>query len=147
MANDKSGAVDSLNDVRLEKEQAIAFTGIDLLLEEICTISVPTFVQTAFTILDRFEGSWADVISQLATRPALDSSPNRRLFSVFERSFKQASIGSDLLVSTTSKKHCGEPKITRGSPLRVRICVIGKRCRRSHQSLSSQCDPRCAWRA
>ncbi|KAI6041632.1 hypothetical protein EDC04DRAFT_2601564 [Pisolithus marmoratus] len=75
MANGKPGAVGFVNEVRLGKEQTITFSGIDLLPERnltLYTLAVLTFVRTAFAILEKSEGSWADVIPQLATRQIIE---------------------------------------------------------------------------
>ncbi|KAI6141899.1 hypothetical protein BKA82DRAFT_1002995 [Pisolithus tinctorius] len=74
MANEKRTTIDFVNDVRLGKEQTIAFTGIDVLPERnptLSTLAVLTFVRTAFAILEKSEDSWA-AIPQLATRQTID---------------------------------------------------------------------------
>ncbi|KAI5983090.1 hypothetical protein EDD15DRAFT_1913835 [Pisolithus albus] len=75
MANEKPNAVNFVNDVRIGKEQTIAFTDIDLLPERnltLDTLAVLTFVRSAFTILGKSRGSWADVILQLASRQTVE---------------------------------------------------------------------------
>ncbi|KAI6020390.1 hypothetical protein BKA83DRAFT_1531152 [Pisolithus microcarpus] len=64
-----------VNDVRIGKEQTITFTGIDLLPERnltLYTLAVLTFVRTAFATVEKSQGSWDDVIPQLATRQAIE---------------------------------------------------------------------------
>ncbi|KAI6126545.1 hypothetical protein F5141DRAFT_1081609 [Pisolithus sp. B1] len=75
MTNEKPSAVNFVNDVRIGKEQTVTFTGINLLPERnltLYTLAVLTFVRTAFAILEKSQGSWADVIPQLATRQTIE---------------------------------------------------------------------------
>ncbi|KAI6161833.1 hypothetical protein EDD17DRAFT_648441 [Pisolithus thermaeus] len=75
MANEKPSAINFVNDVRIGKEQTVTFAGINLLAEKnltLYTLAVLTFVRTAFAILEKSQGSWADVISQLATRQTIE---------------------------------------------------------------------------
>ncbi|KAI6126552.1 hypothetical protein F5141DRAFT_1081680 [Pisolithus sp. B1] len=75
MANAKPSAVNFVNDVRIGKEQTVTFTGINLLPERnltLYTLAVLTFVKTAFAILEKSQGSRADVIPQLASRQTVE---------------------------------------------------------------------------
>ncbi|KAI6108640.1 hypothetical protein EDD17DRAFT_1874323 [Pisolithus thermaeus] len=75
MANEKSSAVNFVNDVRIGKERTATFAGINLLPERNLTLyalAVLTFVKTAFAILEKSQDSLTDVIPQLASRQTVE---------------------------------------------------------------------------